>query len=289
MLRITLAALVVAAASVATSDAQAAPLAFHHTGRLADTLGVPLNQDVTLTVSLSTTEGGAAFWSQEFQDVPLQDGYFGLEVGAGPPALTTEDLDHSEVWLTTAFPGGSTSHRLLAVPYAARAEVANSLQGEGAVVQMATVQTRTQGTYTAPPSGLGSAITPMDIVITPRKAGNKVLLEWTLNGEIHQDAVFLVTGNGSLLPLATNASNNRWAGTSATDYDQNESSTPTAYTVTIVDENSLDTASTYQVFVRSSSSGTYTFALNRALANTGADAVEATLSVGTATEIWQNP
>lgn len=39
-----------------------------------------------------------------------------------------------------------------------------------------------------------------------------VILEWVVHGEINYNTVFLVTRNGTLLPNATDAGNNRWAG-----------------------------------------------------------------------------
>jgi hypothetical protein len=57
--------------------------------------------------------------------------------------------------------------------------------------------------------------------------------------------------------------------------------------VKIIDMDSLATASTYSVQVRSSDNGTNTFFLNRAWAGAGADTWEAGLSVVTATEIAQ--
>ena len=289
MLRNVLSALAVGAALVAVSDAHAAPLAFQHSGRLLDTMGVPLNQEITLTVSLSATEGGIAFWSQQFVNLPVEDGYFAVEVGPGSPALTTDDLDRAEVWLTTSFPGVSSSQRLLMVPYAARAEVADAVVGHGAVVQMAAVQSRTLATYTSPTSGTGTAITPLDIVMTPRKAGNHVVLEWTVSGEINHDSVWTVTRNGALLAQATNGSNNRWAGTSQSSYDNNDSSTGDVYVVRIIDTNTLATETTYRVHTRAAGSIVHTFYFNRTVGGSGSDNQETGLSVGTATEIWQTP
>ncbi|MFZ3232094.1 MAG: hypothetical protein WA194_00890 [Patescibacteria group bacterium] len=53
-----------------------------------------------------------------------------------------------------------------------------------------------------------------------------------------------------------------------------------------MDFNSLDTASTYSLLVRSSDASSYTFYLNRAISSIG-DAYEVGLSTATATEIYQ--
>jgi hypothetical protein len=157
----------------------------------------------------------------------------------------------------------------------------------GTVANVVTVQTRTQGTYTASNSGDGTIVTPLNITFTPKKAGNKVILEWVVSGEMHQDTVYLVSRDGVLLPNASNGNNNRWAGITAHEYDQNQESTPSNMVVKIVDLNSLATSTTYQLRVRSSDNNTYTFYLNRTVASAGQDSYEAGLSVGTATEIWQ--
>ena len=89
-----------------------------------------------------------------------------------------------------------------------------------------------------------------------------------------------------MLTDTTNASNNRWAGTTAMAYDTNVVSTPNNITVRILDLNTLATESTYKVQIRSSQAATQTFRLNRSYETTGEDGQEATLSVATATEIW---
>ncbi len=156
----------------------------------------------------------------------------------------------------------------------------------GSVVQMKYVQSRTITTYTAPASGNGTPITPLDIVITPRKAGNAIVLEWIINGEIGENAVFTVTRNGTILANATDGVN-KWSGVASNIYDNNQSSTPSNIFVKIIDTNCLSTSTTYSVCVRSSNTGAQTYYFNRTVASTGADSYETTLSTGTATEIQQ--
>lgn len=156
----------------------------------------------------------------------------------------------------------------------------------GTVANVGMVQTRAQGTYTASNSGIGTELTPLRMTITPKKAGNRVILEWVVNGEMHHDTVYIVTRNGVLLTDSTNAAENRWAGITGQPYDANSDSTPDNAVVKIIDMNSLDVASTYALRVRSSSNTAYTMYLNRAVGSAGQDAYEASLSVGTATEIW---
>ena len=153
------------------------------------------------------------------------------------------------------------------------------------ISSMTTIQTRTQGTYAALTTGNGTVITPLDIVFTPKKAGNKIILEWVINGECHYDVGFTVKRNGVLLDNSTNASNNRWANIATSSYDSDTNSTPFNIIVKIIDEDSLAIATTYSLCVRASGGAAYTLYLNRVQNNTGADNYEASLSVGSAMEI----
>ena len=60
----------------------------------------------------------------------------------------------------------------------------------GAILQVQQIQTRTQASYSAPViaanTGLttpGTEIAILTISITPKKAGNKIILEWMVGGE----------------------------------------------------------------------------------------------------------
>jgi len=169
------------------------------------------------------------------------------------------------------------------------AEVTDDTGGQvtvkNVVVSVTTLQTRTQGTYTTPTSGDGIEITPLNIVLTPRKAGNKIILEWVVNYEAHEDDVFIVTRNGTRLANTTDGSNNRYAGIAAVPYDVDKASTMNTTVVKIIDESSLDIETTYALLVRSSHGTTHTFYLNRTVSSAGADQYETGLSVGTAMEI----
>jgi hypothetical protein len=168
--------------------------------------------------------------------------------------------------------------------------LANSSQSAstaGSIVQIQSVQTRTQGSFSAPTTGNGTEITPLNIVITPKKAGNVMILEWHVNGECHWDSVYLATRNGALLDNTTDQSNNRWAGTVAQPYDNNNDSTLGNVIIRIIDFNTLATQTTYTLCVRASSSTANTLYLNRTIGNAGSDGYETTLSTGTAMEILQ--
>ena len=157
----------------------------------------------------------------------------------------------------------------------------------GAVLQRVFVRTRTQASYSAPVTGNGTNIALMNLTITPQKAGNRIILEWMLGHECHWDVVYTITRNDVLLPDATNGSNNRWAGIGTNNYtsDGNTDSTPVLDTIQFIDNNSLATASTYRLLIRSSNSTARTYFLNRAAGNAGADGHEAGVSSGVAYEI----
>jgi type II secretory pathway pseudopilin PulG len=157
----------------------------------------------------------------------------------------------------------------------------------GTIANIVTAQTRDQTTYTAPTTGNGTVITPLNLTITPKKAGNKVILEWIVNGEGYENTVYIVTRNGELLANTTNVSNNRWAGITSQPYDANFSTTPDNAVVKIIDMNSLGMETTYELRVRASRGSASTLYFNRTVVSTGADDNEASLSTGVAMEIWQ--
>ena len=157
----------------------------------------------------------------------------------------------------------------------------------GTVASVNMLQTRTQGDYVASPTGNGTIVTPLNITFTPKKAGNKVILEFTVNGEGSHEVGWIATRNDVNLPDTTDASNNMWAVITAGSYDNDISTTPNTRSIRILDLNTLSVETTYKVLVRSSySSGTYTYRLNRSHGSAGADYAESLLSVVTATEIW---
>jgi len=157
----------------------------------------------------------------------------------------------------------------------------------GTIANVVTVQTRSKGSYSGPTSGDGTIITPMTITITPKKAGNMVILDWVLMGEAGHNTAFIVTRNGTRLPDTTNSSNSRWESITSWEYDQNESSTANATSIRIIDYNSLGTQTNYELRVRSSHTGGETFWLNRTFGHSGTNGHEAGLSTGIAWEVWK--
>ena len=133
------------------------------------------------------------------------------------------------------------------------------------------VQTRTQNIYTAlSSSSNGTALTELDIVITPLKAGNIVDIEFYIFGEGGEGVGFLVTRNGIRLPDASNIANNRWAITGLNPFGFGTvTKDPRVNVVRLTDYTSLSVASTYSVSIRSTWATNRTFYLNRSVAGTG--------------------
>ena len=166
------------------------------------------------------------------------------------------------------------------------------------------VQTRTLAVLTSGWGGLqnpanlyGTKITALDLTFTPSKAGNRVVLEWTIFGEMYfsADTVFVVTrtpnsgvGSGTpvALPDSVDSLNNTWSGVSAGGHDANDGTTPSALKIKIVDFNTLDVSCTYSVHFRAANNRTSTFHLNRSVNSAGALDHETGMSLGHAHEIY---
>lgn len=112
-----------------------------------------------------------------------------------------------------------------------------------------------------------------------------------ITGELHQDNVFLVHRDGSLItssPTGYNGQvgNARYSGMMAAFYDQNEDSTPSTWRLHYLDDGLLSTATrTYAPAVRGSGPTAYTFFLNRTVNASTGDNYEQSISFGIAMEI----
>ena len=87
--------------------AQAAPLTLHHQARLTGVDGAPFNGDHKVEISLwddqtDTTAGLHRLWHGTFTAVPLEDGYFSLELGLDDQNQAVDSAWFSDdVWLQT--------------------------------------------------------------------------------------------------------------------------------------------------------------------------------------------
>lgn len=161
------------------------------------------------------------------------------------------------------------------------------------IVQVKYVRTDNRTTYASNNSGDGTTITDLNLTITPKYSNSLLLCQWMINGELHQDNVFLIHRNGALVTTSTyegynNAQgNNRWSGIASGFYDQNEDSTPSNWFLQYLIPAGSTTATTLAPAVRSSSGGNYTLALNRTINGASQDAYERMVSTGTIWEIAQ--
>ena len=159
----------------------------------------------------------------------------------------------------------------------------------GAVIQTVYVRTDERNSYSSNNTGNGTLVTPLSLPITPLYANSMILCQWMVNGELHQDNTFLIWKNGALASNGFNqqAGNVRWSGYASAFYDQNESSTPSNWSIMYADFPGSTAALTYGLATRSSSASNYTFFLNRTVSSTGGDSNENMVSVGIIQEIAQ--
>lgn len=152
------------------------------------------------------------------------------------------------------------------------------------------VQTSTVNTIASYASSVNSEtiITPMNISITPQETDSKIIVQWMLNGEQHQDNVFRIWRNGAEAPNGRNTINtSRWTGFVSGFYDQNESSTPSNWFIQYIDDNPPSGLTTYSLTTGSSSGSNFTFFLNRTYGSSdaGQDAYERMVSTVMAMEV----
>jgi len=155
--------------------------------------------------------------------------------------------------------------------------------GESVVIahEDAWIQTRTQGSFVHTGGGTdGTVLSPLDITITPAKAGNKAIIDFIIFGESTEEsnAGFVITRNGVLMDGTTDGSNNDYAVNAVTTSDGNTTSTPQVVPVRLIDDNTLNVSSTYRLLYRVTDNGqTNTYKLNRSI-NAPAQGVETGVS-----------
>ena len=164
------------------------------------------------------------------------------------------------------------------------------LNSSGSVVQTIYTRSDTRNTYASGVSGDGTTITDLNISITPTNANNRLICQWMINGELHQDNVFLIHRDGALITTAgeegrNSTSNNRWVGYASAYYDTDENSTQSNWVIMYSQIAGSTASRTYAPAVRGSGATAYTFALNRTLGSIGADNFENTVSTGIIYEV----
>lgn len=169
----------------------------------------------------------------------------------------------------------------------------DTLYYPGKIAQVVQIRSDAHLTYSSPNTGNGTTITALRMTIVPKFANSLLAINFMINGELHQDNVFLMHRNDSLITDTSHqgfnnaAGNVRSSGIVSGRYDQNEDSTPSSwflqYFVPAVDISSR----TYAPAVRGSGASNYTLALNRTLNGASQDAYERMVSTGTIMEILQ--
>ena len=155
------------------------------------------------------------------------------------------------------------------------------------VIQVQTSLVNERSAWSSPVNS-ETIITPLSIAITPRYVGSKIVVQWMVNGELHQDNVFRIYRNGIQAPNGRNTTDSgRWSGYASAFYDQNESSTPSNWSILYFDTPNTLTQQTYSLAVGGSGATAYTFYLNRTVGTAGSDNQEVMVSSVIAWEVVQ--
>jgi hypothetical protein len=163
--------------------------------------------------------------------------------------------------------------------------VEGSVFGSGLAIQCITTQYTAQTAYSSPTGLTPTQVSVLNLTITPKRATSKIVLQWMVNAEFHQDNVFLVYRDTTLIGYNTDRGNVQFSGVVSAAYDQNEDSTPSNFCINWIDTPATTSAITYSLRVRSSSAGSYTLYVNRTVAQVGNNSYEAMCSNGIAWEI----
>jgi hypothetical protein len=161
------------------------------------------------------------------------------------------------------------------------------------VVQVKYIRTDLRTTYSSGTSGNGTTVAALNLTIVPKYANSLLLMQWMINGELHQDNVFLIHKDGAVITTATYEGYNnvlgniRSSGVMSAFYDQNEDSTPSNWFLQYLVPAASVASAVYAPAVRSSSTSAFTFALNRTINGSTGDAHESHISTGTIWEIAQ--
>jgi hypothetical protein len=139
--------------------AWAVPPTIAHQGRLLDADGAPRNGTVDLSFALyGAPSGGAAVWDELHEDVALSDGFYAVVLGEVDP-FGAAVFDGSTRYLGVrvgAEPELGPRTPVLSVPYAARAGVAEALDGGPGVLRVLG-----SATQTTTVSQVGQSFTPI--------------------------------------------------------------------------------------------------------------------------------
>ena len=154
--------------------------------------------------------------------------------------------------------------------------------GGGAILQVVNTLTSSRSTYTG--TDAGTEITPITTSITPSETTSKIWVTITMFYEVHHNTAFRLYRGTTALGRNT-ASTSRWSNTFASQYDNNQSSTPLSQTWTFLDSPNSTSAQTYSLKVHRTTGTNQTLYLNRCVSSAGADAYEIGTSSMTLMEV----
>lgn len=165
------------------------------------------------------------------------------------------------------------------------------LRYPGTILQTVTSRVDTRSTYSSPTTGNGTTITDLNLTIAPIFSNSTLIIQWMINGELHQDNVFLIHQNGSLITTSgsegynANAGNNKWSGYCSAFYDRNEDTTPSNWNIFYTCPANSTSSRTYAPAVRGSGATAYTFCLNRCINASASENIESMVSIGIIHEV----
>ena len=110
---------------------------------------------------------------------------------------------------------------------------------------------------------------------------------WRIEYEAHQDVIFRIYRDSTLIGYNTVSGDVQWSGVTTSPYDQNVDTTPAQAMITWIDEPNTTSTVSYKVYAKRSGTSNREFYLNRVLDSSGADARETGVSQKTAMEIAQ--
>jgi hypothetical protein len=167
----------------------------------------------------------------------------------------------------------------------------NTLLYSGGIVQTTQIKTRDRTTFSSLTTGNGTEIIPLRMSFTPKYSTSTLWIQWMINGEFHHDNVFTIFRDSALITTAGSegynsvSGNVRWSGFIASQYDGDESSTPSNHYIQYFVPSISTVSRTYAPAVKASGATGYTFYLNRTINNVLTDSYETGMSIGIIMEI----
>lgn len=164
------------------------------------------------------------------------------------------------------------------------------MRAKGIPIQMAFARSDAKTTYAF---STGTAITDLNLTITPKYTGSLLVMQWQIFCEAGNDVIFRVFRDGSLITTAGHeaynnlAGNQTWSGIANVIYDRDNSTTPWQYFIQYAVPSTSTASVTFAPAVRQTGGGSETFYLNRSVSGTGQDDWENGVSTGTIMEIYQ--